>query len=146
MATPLGRETDVLGFFASLANAPYRHDFYQTMRRLECLFADKPRWGQALRPVDEPVRLGQDPDLSFAPASLARFDTSPGGGPPHIAASVEPEPFNPFTWIEGSAPDSPDEVGIDSITAEIGRPSIHSIEYQANPSVTPRSKTFARLG
>ncbi|KAA0273923.1 MAG: ABC transporter permease [Acidobacteria bacterium] len=41
----------------------------------------------------------------------------PGGGPPHIAASVEPEPFNPFTWIEGSAPDAPDEVGIDSITA-----------------------------
>jgi putative ABC transport system permease protein len=41
----------------------------------------------------------------------------PGGGPPHIAASVEPEPFNPFTWVEGSAPDSPDEVGIDSIAA-----------------------------
>ncbi len=88
MATPLGRETDVLGFFASLANAPYRHDFYQTMRRLECLFADKPRWGQALRPVDEPVRLGQDPDLSFAPASLARFDTSPGGGPPRLQVRV----------------------------------------------------------
>jgi putative ABC transport system permease protein len=42
----------------------------------------------------------------------------PGGGPPHIAGSVEPEPFNPFTWIEGSAPDSPDEIGIDSITAD----------------------------
>jgi putative ABC transport system permease protein len=41
-----------------------------------------------------------------------------GGGPPQIAASVEPEPFSPFTWIEGSAPDSPDEVGIDSITAD----------------------------
>jgi len=42
----------------------------------------------------------------------------PGGGPPQIAASIEPEPFNPFTWIEGSAPSSPDEVGIDSITAD----------------------------
>ncbi|HET6830095.1 MAG TPA: FtsX-like permease family protein [Solirubrobacterales bacterium] len=42
----------------------------------------------------------------------------PGGGPPHIAGSVEPEPFNPFTWIEGSAPDSATEVGIDSITAD----------------------------
>lgn len=41
-----------------------------------------------------------------------------GGGPPQIAASVEPEPFNPFTWVEGSAPTSSDEVGIDSITAD----------------------------
>jgi type VI secretion system protein ImpH len=88
MATPLGRETDVLGFFASLASAPYRHDFYQTMRRLECLFADKPRWGQALRPVDEPVRLGQDPELSFAPAPLSRFETTTGGGPPRLQVRV----------------------------------------------------------
>ena len=71
MATPLGHETDVLGFFAALAEEPHQHDFYQTLRRLECLYADKPRWGEALRPVDEPVRLGQDPDLSFAPSSLA---------------------------------------------------------------------------
>ena len=41
-----------------------------------------------------------------------------GGGPPQIAGSVEPEPFNPFTWVEGEAPSTPDEVGIDSITAE----------------------------
>ena len=41
-----------------------------------------------------------------------------GGGPPQIAASVQQEPFNPFTWVEGSAPSSPDEVGIDSITAD----------------------------
>ena len=41
-----------------------------------------------------------------------------GGGPPQIAGSVEPEPFNPFTWVEGAAPSTPDEVGIDSITAE----------------------------
>ncbi len=41
-----------------------------------------------------------------------------GGGPPQIAASISPEPFNPFTWIEGSAPATGDEVGIDSITAE----------------------------
>ena len=41
-----------------------------------------------------------------------------GGGPPQIAGTVEPEPFNPFTWVEGSAPTGPDEVGIDSITAE----------------------------
>jgi len=76
----MGREADALAFFAKLEAAPYRHDFYQTLRRLECLYSEKPRWGQARRPVDEPVRLGQDPDLSFAPAPLASFDT-PGKTP-----------------------------------------------------------------
>ena len=84
MATPLGRETDVLAFFAALADAPYRHDFYQTLRTIECLFDDKPRWGRALRPGDEPVRLGQEPDLSFPPASLAAFERSTGGRPPRL--------------------------------------------------------------
>jgi type VI secretion system protein ImpH len=74
MGAPMGRETDALAFFASLAEAPYRYDFYQTLRQLECLYTDKPRWGKALRPVDEAVRLGQDPDLSFAPAPLASFE------------------------------------------------------------------------
>jgi type VI secretion system protein ImpH len=70
--------------FASLADAPYRHDFYQTLRRLECLHAPKPRWGLARRPVDESVRFGQDPDLSFAPAPLASFDRATGGRPPRL--------------------------------------------------------------
>ena len=81
MATAVGRETDALTFFAELTAAPYRHDFYQTLRRIECLFPDKPRWGSARRPVDEPVRLGQDPDLSFAPAPLASFEPDGGGAP-----------------------------------------------------------------
>ncbi len=84
MDTPLGHEADVLGFFAALAAAPYRHDFYQTLRRIECLHADKPRWGQARRPGDEPVRLGQDPDLSFAPAPLAGFERAHDGAPPRL--------------------------------------------------------------
>ena len=77
----MGRETDAVAFFAALAEAPYRYDFYQTLRRLECLYDTKPRWGQALRPIDEPVRLGQDPDLSFAPAPLASFEAKDGRPP-----------------------------------------------------------------
>ena len=41
-----------------------------------------------------------------------------GGGPPQIAQSIQPEPFNPFTWVEGAAPATDREVGIDSITAD----------------------------
>ena len=83
MDTGTGRETDALTFFDELAATPYRYDFYQTLRHIECLFETKPRWGQALRPVDEPVRLGQEPDLSFAPAPLASFER-PDGKPPRL--------------------------------------------------------------
>src|SRR5215203_311267 len=82
MGTSVGREADALAFFTELARRPYRYDFYQTLRRLEGLYPDKPRWGEARRPGDEPVRLGQEPDLSFAPAPLASFD--PGGRTPRL--------------------------------------------------------------
>jgi type VI secretion system protein ImpH len=84
MGAALGREADALAFLASLEEAPHRHDFYLTMRRLECLFADRPRWGRAQRPQDEPIRLGQEPDLAFAPAPLAAFDRSREGQPPRL--------------------------------------------------------------
>jgi len=78
MDAKLGHEADALNFLSDIAREPYRYDFYQTMRRLECLYEGKPRWGTALRPVDEAVRLGQDPDLSFAPAPLASGWRGPG--------------------------------------------------------------------
>lgn len=77
----MGRETDVVAFFAALSATPYAFDFYQTLRRFECLFDDKPRWGEALRPIDEPVRLGQVAELAFAPAPLASFDAESGRRP-----------------------------------------------------------------
>ena len=80
----MGRKTDPVGFLAALAEAPYKFDFYQTMRRIECAYPDKPRWGEALRPIDEPVRLGQEPDLSFAPSALAAFGSSTGDRHPRL--------------------------------------------------------------
>ena len=47
MGAAVGRAADALAFLAALAEAPYRYDFYQTLRRLECLYADQPRWGEA---------------------------------------------------------------------------------------------------
>jgi type VI secretion system protein ImpH len=80
----LGHQADALTFLSDVSREPYRYDFYQTLRRLECLYAQKPRWGTALRPVDEPVRLGQDPDLSFAPAPLASLELGKDGAPPRL--------------------------------------------------------------
>src|SRR5258705_13279650 len=84
MGAAMGRESDAVAFLDSLADAPYRHDFYQALRRLECLYQDKPRWGRALRPSDEPLRLGQDADLAFAPAPLASFEPGENGTPARL--------------------------------------------------------------
>ena len=84
MDAAVGRETDALAFLARLGDVPHEYDFYQTLRRLECYYANTPRWGEAQRPIDEPVRLGQDPELSFAPAPLARFGSEPGAVKPRL--------------------------------------------------------------
>jgi len=84
MGAAMGRETDAVAFLARLADATHDYDFYQTLRRLECFYADKPRWGEADRPIDEPVRLGQDPDLAFAPAPLASFGHESGSTKPRL--------------------------------------------------------------
>jgi len=86
----MGREADALAraLFAELAAEPYRHDFYHALRRLECAFRDHPRWGQARSPKEEPVRLGQEPSLSFAPSSLASFIEGTDREPPRLMQHV----------------------------------------------------------
>jgi type VI secretion system protein ImpH len=71
-------------FIELVARAPYRFDFYQVLRRLECLSQDLPRLGTAARPADEPIRLGQEPSLAFAPTTLATLKSSAGGGLPWL--------------------------------------------------------------
>jgi type VI secretion system protein ImpH len=60
---------------------PYSHDFYAVLRRVEALHADRPRLGKALRPRDEPLRLGQDAELDFAVASISSFRINAAGLP-----------------------------------------------------------------
>jgi type VI secretion system protein ImpH len=69
--------------FDALQAAPYTHDFFATLRRLEALHPQVARLGNALRPRDEPVRMGQDPEMDFAPAALMSFHAS-GKAPPRI--------------------------------------------------------------
>ena len=57
-----------------LNDEPYKFDFYQAMRLLECMFPDSPRFGHTVRLSDDRVRLAQQPSLSFAPSSLSQFD------------------------------------------------------------------------
>lgn len=57
--------------FAALAERPWAWDFFVAMRHIDAAHPNLPRLGSARRPADEALRLGQTPDLGFAPASLA---------------------------------------------------------------------------
>jgi type VI secretion system protein ImpH len=74
-----------LAWLAALEDEPYRFGFYVALRRLECCYLDHPRLGSAPRPVDSPVRLGQEPSLDFPPATLASFSGGKGEGPHRLA-------------------------------------------------------------
>lgn len=69
----------------ALQHEPYRFDFFQTVRSLECIHRDKPRIGRSLRPGDDPVRLGQEPSLAFAASSLASYKPGKNGRPPRLS-------------------------------------------------------------
>jgi type VI secretion system protein ImpH len=81
MGAAMRGSTDHLSYFHQLNAAPYRADFFHALRRIECLFPDKPRIGRALRPVDEPLRMGQEPSLAFAPATVSAFMLPTGTRP-----------------------------------------------------------------
>jgi type VI secretion system protein ImpH len=71
----------------ALSRAAHQFDFFQALRRLEALHrdsADRPRFGDAQRPADEPLRLGQEPSLSFPAASLSRLLAATDGTPPRL--------------------------------------------------------------
>lgn len=67
--------------WSALQDAPHSHDFYAVMRRLEAQHADRPRLGKAQRPRDEPVRLGQDAEMDFAPSAVSSWRVSASGVP-----------------------------------------------------------------
>ncbi len=74
-------------WLAAVQAEPYRYDFYQAMRRIASAHPDLPPLGEALRPIDEPVRVGQPAELDFAPAalySIVRRD----GQPPRLMQRI----------------------------------------------------------
>jgi type VI secretion system protein ImpH len=79
--------------WASLAQAPYAHDLFHTLRRIQALQADAPRLGEALRPRDEAVRMGQDAELDFAPANIHSFQQ---GGAVNPAPRIGQRAFGLF--------------------------------------------------
>lgn len=76
--------TDSVALLERVAARPYAFDFFYVLRRLEAVNADRPRLGVAARPADEPIRIGQEPLLDFAPAALSGVRPARGARPPVI--------------------------------------------------------------
>ena len=66
-----GRSARTQDFWARLQADCHRFDLFFALRSLQALHPEQPRLGRAPRPRNEPLRLGQDPSLAFAPATLA---------------------------------------------------------------------------
>ncbi len=71
-ATP--EDAALAALFGAVERAPWAHDFFALLRRIKRSKPASPRIGRSARPIDDALRLGQEPELDFAPASLASFE------------------------------------------------------------------------
>jgi len=74
----------VAGAVHAWSAEPWSFDYFAALRRLESVAKTTPRWGRALLPSAEPLRVGQEPSLSFAPASFSRFEAASAYSPPRL--------------------------------------------------------------
>lgn len=59
-------------FWANIIQAPWRYDLFQVLRRLDAQSGERYPLGRAPLPRHEPLRIGQEPSLAFAPATLSK--------------------------------------------------------------------------
>ena len=55
-----------------LCDQPWKYDFFQALRRVECAYGDKPRIGTSRRLKDDAMRFGQFLSLGFASSALEK--------------------------------------------------------------------------
>ena len=67
------RDAALAGLFRALGEAPREHDFFAVLRLSRPCARSRRASARALRPAQEVVRLGQDPELDFAPSALESF-------------------------------------------------------------------------
>ncbi len=70
-----------------LTEGPGRFDFHVALRRFDASHPDRPRLGEAERPAEERLRLGQTPSSSFTGAELTDYadeGEGPGGAPARL--------------------------------------------------------------
>jgi type VI secretion system protein ImpH len=71
---------------AELVAAPWSHDYFLAVRRLQSRFDTLPRIGHATSPAREPVRFAQSPALDFAPSTIEAVQQPDPERPPVIVS------------------------------------------------------------
>lgn len=75
------RETSPdLSRLEALGQSPQTYHIFQALRLIETAYADHPRLGRSRRPSQDPVRLGQAPELAFPTSTIASFVQDPATG------------------------------------------------------------------
>jgi len=73
MASEGRTETSAVEFLTEVSEKPYRYGFFQTVRRINCFYKDKPLTGHSFKPSDDPIRFTQEPYTFFAPSTIAKL-------------------------------------------------------------------------
>jgi type VI secretion system protein ImpH len=73
-----------LAWLRAVAEKPFRYSLFGLLRRLEHERRDEPRFGESVRPAEDPIRLGQAPSMAFAPAELSALVPGANGRPPRL--------------------------------------------------------------
>ncbi|CAN7209541.1 type VI secretion system baseplate subunit TssG [Acidovorax sp. LjRoot129] len=78
------RPSETADFWQRLRRDPHAFDLFFALRWLQARNSDQPLLGRAARPQAEPIRLGQDPSLAFAPATIAELLPPVAGQPERL--------------------------------------------------------------
>lgn len=72
------------GLPAAVQDAPHAYGFHALLRLFEAINRTRPRLGRSRRPAQDAIRLGQEPAVVHAPASLAELIRGEDGRPDRL--------------------------------------------------------------
>jgi type VI secretion system protein ImpH len=64
------------GLLGLLKEKPYEFGFFHTLRLIDCMNRQRARLGESKKPEDDPFRLAQEPEMTFAPSTITRYEES----------------------------------------------------------------------
>lgn len=84
MESPARTPSEPVSTLDAMHAEPWEYDFFQALRRIETEHPELPRLGHSKRLADDPLRLGQQPEGSFAPSTLASVTLGDDGEPARL--------------------------------------------------------------
>lgn len=78
---------DPVALWQQLEKDAEKFDFFQVLRLIENAYPELPRVGTSLRPRDDALRLGQDPELVFQANAISGFSQASGDRRARLAVS-----------------------------------------------------------